>query len=128
MFYFLYLLFLQYRPNFIENMLYSAAFDSLNALHYNIQQRKRFVAGADSVVEYVTMGQIESAIEEYYQAHGTIISFYAALIYLRQQGKTFTQQPIAPDFTKWNLKIQELLEYQDGFNNKHKRVYFSFVF
>ena len=81
------------------------AIDSPNAVHYNIQQRKRFffVVGADPVVEYVTMGQIESAIEEYYQAHGTIMSFYAALIYLQQQGKTFTQQPIAPDFTKWNL-------------------------
>ena len=31
------------------------------------------------------------------------MSFYAALIYLQRQGKTSTQRPIAPDFTKWDL-------------------------
>lgn len=55
------------------------------------------------MIEYVTMGQIEDAIESYYDDHGVVMSFYAALLYLKRKGMTAASEPTPPDFSKWNL-------------------------
>ena len=55
------------------------------------------------MIEYVTMGQVESIIENYYKEHHSVLSFYATLVYLKQHGETSLQVSSIPDFSKWNL-------------------------
>lgn len=55
------------------------------------------------MIEYVTMGQIENAIGKYYKKHHIVLSFYAALAYLKRQGMTMVQAPPAPKFSQWDL-------------------------
>ena len=55
------------------------------------------------MIEYVTMGQVESIIENYYKEHHSELSFYATLVYLKQHGETSLQVSSIPDFSKWNL-------------------------
>lgn len=50
------------------------------------------------MIEYVTMGQVESIIENYYKEHHSVLSFYATLVYLKQHGETSLQVSSIPDF------------------------------
>lgn len=52
------------------------------------------------MIEYVTMGQVESIIENYYKEHHSVLSFYATLVYLKQHGETSLQVSSIPDFSK----------------------------
>lgn len=62
------------------------------------------------MMEFVTMGQVEDAIEHYFAEHQAVMSFYSALIYLKQNGMTSLQCPESPDFSKWDLTdLQGLL-------------------
>lgn len=56
------------------------------------------------MVEYITMGQIEKEIEQYYHKHHAMLSFYDALTRLTHRGASspYPYSP-APDFAHWNL-------------------------
>lgn len=56
------------------------------------------------MIEFVTAGQIDETIASYYKEHRIVISFYAAILYLKKMGQTLKQRPLPPDFSKWNLE------------------------
>lgn len=63
------------------------------------------------MIEYVTMAQIEDAIEYCYHKSHVVMSFYDTLIYLKRHGAVSAQRPDIPEFSAWDLTdLHGLLE------------------
>lgn len=63
------------------------------------------------MIEYVTMAQIENAIEDRYHKSHVVMSFYDTLVYLKKHGMSSAQQPNAPQFSAWDLSdLRSLLD------------------